>query len=79
MAAAVPVGVYAIGWRHTMLVYAVFVVVMIMPLAALFLRQPPQDAAPAVFTQDRASAQRCSACRPISCWRCSAFGSFCAA
>ena len=39
-------GVYAIGWRHTMLVYAVFVVVMIMPLAALFLRQPPQDAAP---------------------------------
>jgi MFS family permease len=39
-------GVYAIGWRHTMLVYAVFVVVMIVPLAALFLRQPPQDAAP---------------------------------
>src|SRR5262249_5706605 len=37
-------GVYAIGWRHTMLAYAVFVVLVIVPLAALFLRRPPREA-----------------------------------
>ena len=29
-----------IGWRHTMLVYAVLVVVVILPLAAIYLRRP---------------------------------------
>ncbi len=37
-------GIDTIGWRHTMLVYAVFVVVLIVPLAIL-LRRPP-DAPP---------------------------------
>ena len=32
-------GIDAIGWRHTMLAYAVFVVVVILPLAAIFLRR----------------------------------------
>ncbi len=35
-------GIDRIGWRHTMLAYAVFVVVVILPLAAIFLRRPPE-------------------------------------
>jgi MFS family permease len=38
-------GIDTIGWRHTMLAYAVFVVVLILPLAAIFLRRPPDAAA----------------------------------
>jgi MFS family permease len=34
-----------IGWRHTMLAYAVFVVAVILPLAVIFLRRPPDVAA----------------------------------
>jgi MFS family permease len=34
-----------IGWRHTMLAYAVLVVVVILPLAAIYLRRPPDAAA----------------------------------
>ena len=37
-------GIDTIGWRHTMLAYAVFVVILILPLAALFLRPPPDPA-----------------------------------
>ena len=36
-------GIDRIGWRNAMLAYAVLVVVVILPLAALFLRQPPDD------------------------------------
>jgi MFS family permease len=43
--AAFQFGIDRIGWRHTMLAYAVFVVVVILPLAAIFLRRPPEDAA----------------------------------
>ena len=35
------------GWRWTMIGYAVFQVVLIVPLAAYFLRPPPEVAAPA--------------------------------
>jgi len=35
-------GIDTIGWRHTMLAYAAFAVVTILPLAAIFLRAPPQ-------------------------------------
>jgi MFS family permease len=38
-------GIDTIGWRHTMLAYAVFVVVIILPLAAIYLRRPPDAAA----------------------------------
>ena len=38
------VGVNTIGWRHTMLAYAVFVVAVILPLAAIYLRPPPDAA-----------------------------------
>lgn len=38
-------GIDTIGWRHTMLAYAVFVVILILPLAALFLRPPPDAVA----------------------------------
>jgi MFS family permease len=38
-------GINTIGWRHTMLAYAVFVVVVILPLAAIYLRPPPDAAA----------------------------------
>ena len=34
----------AFGWRTTMLMYGVFVVVMIVPLALVFLKAPPQPA-----------------------------------
>src|SRR6185437_4303010 len=37
-------GIDQIGWRHTMLTYAAFVVVVILPLAVIFLRQPPDTA-----------------------------------
>jgi MFS family permease len=37
-------GIDQIGWRHTMLAYAVLVVVVIVPLAIIFLRRPPDDA-----------------------------------
>jgi MFS family permease len=37
-------GIDRIGWRHTMLAYAVLVVVVILPLAAIYLRAPPKDA-----------------------------------
>ena len=40
-------GIDHIGWRHTMLAYAVLVVVVILPLAAIFLRRPPEDPATA--------------------------------
>jgi MFS family permease len=38
-------GIDTIGWRHTMLVYAAFVVVVILPLAAIFLRRAPDASA----------------------------------
>ncbi len=38
-------GIDRIGWRHTMLAYAAFVVVVILPLGAIFLRRPPDAAA----------------------------------
>jgi MFS family permease len=38
-------GIDTIGWRHTMLAYAVFVVVVILPLAAIYLRPPPDASA----------------------------------
>ncbi len=38
-------GINTIGWRHTMLAYAVFVVVVILPLAAIYLRPPPDAVA----------------------------------
>ena len=63
-------GIDTIGWRHTMLAYAVFVVVVILPLAAIFLRRAAgRMRRLAACTPDRASARRCSACRPIWCWR----------
>src|SRR5262249_5407906 len=34
-----------IGWRQTMLAYGAFAVVVILPLAAIFLRRPPDAAA----------------------------------
>jgi MFS family permease len=43
--AAFQIGIDTIGWRHTMLAYAVLVVIVILPLAALFLRRPPDGAA----------------------------------
>jgi MFS family permease len=38
-------GIDTIGWRHTMLAYGVLTVVVILPLAALYLRPPPDAAA----------------------------------
>ena len=38
-------GIDTIGWRHTMLAYAAFVVVVILPLAAIFLRRAPDASA----------------------------------
>jgi MFS family permease len=38
-------GIDTIGWRHTMLVYAAFVVVVILPLAAIFLQRAPDASA----------------------------------
>jgi MFS family permease len=38
-------GIDTIGWRHTMLAYAVLVVVVIVPLAVIYLRPPPDAAA----------------------------------
>ena len=38
-------GIDHIGWRNTMLAYAAFTAVVIVPLAAIFLRRPPDDAA----------------------------------
>ena len=35
-------GINGIGWRTTMLVFGVVVLVIIVPLAAIFLRQPPE-------------------------------------
>jgi MFS family permease len=35
-------GIATIGWRHTMLVYAVFEIAVILPVAALVLRQAPE-------------------------------------
>ncbi len=42
--AAFQYGIDTIGWRHTMLIYAGFTVVVILPLAAIYLRQPPDAA-----------------------------------
>jgi MFS family permease len=42
-------GISTIGWRHTMLAYALFVVAVILPLAAIFLRRPPDAAASGGF------------------------------
>ncbi|HET7881977.1 MAG TPA: MFS transporter [Acetobacteraceae bacterium] len=36
-------GIDTIGWRHTMLVYAAFAVLCILPLAAIYLRRPPEE------------------------------------
>ncbi len=38
-------GIDQIGWRHTMLAYAALVIVVILPLAAIYLRRPPDAAA----------------------------------
>jgi MFS family permease len=43
--AAFQIGIDTIGWRSTMLAYAVLVVIVILPLAAIFLRRPPDGAA----------------------------------
>lgn len=40
-------GIAAIGWRHTMLVYAVFEVAVILPVAAVMFGAPPDAAAAA--------------------------------
>lgn len=40
-------GIAAIGWRHTMLVYAVFEVAVILPVAAAMFGPPPEAAAAA--------------------------------
>ena len=37
-------GIDRIGWRHTMLAYAAFVVVVILPLGVIYLRRPPDTA-----------------------------------
>jgi MFS family permease len=37
-------GIDTIGWRYTMLAYAAFAVLCIVPLAAIFLRRPPEEA-----------------------------------
>jgi MFS family permease len=34
--------VFYVGWRHTMLIYAAVEVALILPLALIFLRQPPE-------------------------------------
>jgi MFS family permease len=36
-----------IGWRHTMLCYAIAEIVVIVPLAAIYFRHPPEDFHPA--------------------------------
>jgi MFS family permease len=38
-------GVDAMGWRHTMLAYGILAIVVILPLAAIFLPRPPDAAA----------------------------------
>jgi MFS family permease len=43
--AAFQFGIDRIGWRYTMLAYAAFAVLVILPLAAIFLRRPPEAAA----------------------------------
>ena len=71
-------GIDTIGWRHTMLAYAVFVVVVILPLAAIFLRAPagrrPRLAA---CTPDRGPASRCSGLPPNLVLAALAFATFC--
>ena len=38
-------GIDMIGWRHTMLAYGAFVVLMVLPLAVIFLRRAPEPLA----------------------------------
>ena len=47
-----------IGWRHTMLWYAVADIVVIVPLAAIYFRQPPEIASPAPAHGGRAGKSR---------------------
>src|SRR5271166_3984439 len=47
-------GIDTIGWRHTMLAYGMFVVALILPLAAIFLRRPPDAAFGDMHAEPRA-------------------------
>jgi MFS family permease len=71
-------GIDQIGWRRTMLLFAVLAVSTIVPLAALFLRQPP-DSTPlhaAAQTHAKMSAQALGL-PPNLVLACLAFATFC--
>ena len=55
------------GWRETMLMFGLFQLAVILPLAALFLRKPPEVGRPPPFRRAPTAGRRCSAGRPISC------------
>src|SRR5436309_5456328 len=42
------------GWRHTMLMFAIFEVIVILPIAIVFLKRPPEFVAPAIASAQAA-------------------------
>ena len=71
-------GIDTIGWRHTMLAYAAVVVVVILPLAAIFMPSAPpgRSAWRSVFRTAR-RRRGCWGCRPIWSLAALAFATFC--
>ena len=58
------------GWRTTMLAYGVFVAAVVVPLAIIFLRPPPETPTAAGTAGAPAKRRACSAGRPTWCSRC---------
>ena len=57
------------GWRSTMIGFAVFQLAVIVPLAIVFLRPPPELPAAAGAPAPTAHGRTCSAGTPTSCSR----------
>ena len=58
-------GIASFGWRETMLVFGLFQLAVILPLAAIFLKRPPELEHHAGASARHAAAHACSAGRPI--------------
>ena len=58
VAAGVPAAIAGFGWRQTMLWYAVAEIVIIVPLAAIYFRHPPEVIHPAAATAPLGSSAR---------------------
>jgi len=70
-------GIDTIGWRGTMLAYAGFAVVVILPLAAIWLRQPPDAAASGSLYAGPRPGERPLGLPPNLVLAALAFASFC--